>query len=165
MPCGSEVPAPWDLSLQDTALTPFHAEVERGRLRIFARATGQEHPLFLDEAAARAAGHPALLAPPTFLFCLAMEGPNPQEVYERLDVNYAHVLHGEQHFEHHRPVCAGQTLHFAPRIGRLFAKKGGALRFFEWVHRVTDSGGHAVADLRSVMVVRAPLREGGHAAA
>jgi len=163
--CGSDALAAWDLSLQGTALTPFHVEVERGRLRTFARATGQEHPLFLDESAARAAGHPALLAPPTFLFCLAMEGPNPQEVYERLGVNYAHVLHGEQHFDHHRPVCAGQTLHFAPRIGRLDAKKGGTLRFFEWIHRVTDSDGHAVADLCSVMVVRTPSKESGHAAA
>lgn len=155
----------WDISLQDAALTPFSVEVERGRLRAFARATGQEHPLFLDEAAARAAGHPALLVPPTFLFCLAMEGPNPQEIFERLGVNYAHVLHGEQHFDCHRPACAGQTLRFAPRIGRLYAKKGGALRFFEWVNRVTGGDGLAVADLRSVMVERPPRLEGMHAAA
>ena len=155
----------WDLSLQGAALTPFSAEAERGRLRAFARATGQEHPLFLDEAAARAAGHPALLVPPTFLFCLAMEGPNPQEIYERLGVNYAHVLHGEQHFDYHRPACAGQALHFAPRIGRLYAKKGGALSFFEWENRVTDGDGRAVAELRSVMVERTPRQEGAHAAA
>ncbi|HQQ68920.1 MAG TPA: MaoC family dehydratase N-terminal domain-containing protein [Alicycliphilus sp.] len=155
----------WDASLAGTALTPFRAEVERGRLRAFARATGQEHPLFLDEAAARAAGHPALLVPPTFLFCLAMEGPNPQEIYERLDVNCAHVLHGEQHFDYHRPACAGQTLHFAPRIGRLYAKKGGALRFFEWLNRVTDGDGRTLADLRSVMVERPPRQDGTHAAA
>jgi len=163
--CGSEAPAPWDRSLQDSALTPFNVEVERGRLRTFARATGQEHPLFLDEAAARAAGHPGLLVPPTFLFCLAMEGPNPQEIFERLGVNCAHVLHGEQHFDYHRPACAGQTLHFAPRIGRLYAKKGGALRFFEWQNRVTDGDGRALADLRSVMVVRTPSKEDGYAAA
>lgn len=155
----------WDLSLQGAALTPFGAEAGRARLRAFAQATGQEHPLFLDEAAARAAGHPALLMPPTFLFCLSMEGPNPQEIYERLGVNYAHVLHGEQHFDYHRPAFAGQRLHFAPRIGRLYARKGGALRFFEWENRVTDGGGQAVADLRSVMVVRPPPQEDGHAAA
>lgn len=155
----------WNLSLQDSALTPFSVEVERSRLRAFARATGQEHPLFLDEAAARAAGHPALLVPPTFLFCLAMEGPNPQEIFERLGVNYAHVLHGEQHFDYHRPACAGQTLHFEPRIGRLYAKKRGALRFFEWINRVMDGDGHTLADLRSVMVERPPQQEGAHAAA
>ncbi len=94
-----------------------------------------------------------------------MEGPNPQEIYERLGVNYAHVLHGEQHFEYHRPAFAGQMLHFAPRIGRLYAKKGGALSFFEWENRVTDGDGRAVAELRSVMVERTPRQEGAHAAA
>lgn len=155
----------WDLSLQGTALTLFCTEVEHGRLRAFARATGQEAPVFLDAMAARAAGHPALLAPPTFLFCLAMDGPNPQEIYERLGVNYAHVLHGEQHFSYHRPVCAGQTLHFEPRIGRLYAKKGGTLRFFEWENHVRDAEGHAVADLCSVMVIRPARQENAHAAA
>ena len=155
----------WDHSLQGVLLTPFCVEVERGRLRAFARATGQEHPVFVDEAAARAAGHSTLLVPPTFLFCLAMEGPAPQEIYERLGVNYAHVLHGEQHFDYHRPACAGQTLHFAPRIGRLYAKKGGALRFFEWESSVTDGNGRAVAMLRSIMVERPPQQEGAHAAA
>ena len=155
----------WNRSLQGAVLTSFSVEAERGRLRAFARATGQDHPLFVDEAAARAAGHPALLVPPTFLFCLAMEGPNPQEIYERLGVNYAHVLHGEQHFDYHRPACAGQTLHFAPRIGRLYAKKGGALRFFEWENQVSDGSGNAVADLRSVLVLRPPRKEGAHAAA
>lgn len=151
--------------LAGTALTPFSVQVERGRLSAFARATGQEHPLFLDDAAARAAGFSAVLVPPTFLFCLAMEGPDPLEIYARLGVNYAHVLHGEQHFDYHRPACAGQVLHFAPRIGRVYGKKGGALQFFEWLNHVSDADGRAVADLRSVMVERPPQSEVVHAAA
>ena len=37
----------------------FEVLVEKGRLRFFAKATGQTDPVYSDEAAARAAGHPA----------------------------------------------------------------------------------------------------------
>ena len=35
----------------------FEVLVEKGRLRFFAKATGQTDPVYTDEAAARAAGH------------------------------------------------------------------------------------------------------------
>ena len=145
--------------LKGTELTAFSVEVERGRLRTFAKATGQDNPIYWDEAAARAQGHPGLPLPPTFLFCLEMEGPNPMEVFERLGVNYAHVLHGEQHFFFHRLAHAGETLRFHPRIADLYEKKGGTLGFIVCETRVEASDGAAVADLRSVMVVRPPQPE------
>lgn len=145
--------------LKGTALTAFSVEVERGRLRTFAKATGQDNPMYWDEAAAQAQGHPSLPVPPTFLFCLEMEGPNPLEIFERLGVNYAHVLHGEQHFVFHRLAHAGETLHFRPRIADLYEKKGGALGFIVCETRVEASDGAAVADLRSVLVVRQPQPE------
>src|ERR1700722_19212787 len=52
-------------------------EVEKGRLRFFAKATGQKDAIYVDEAAARAAGFPTLPAPPTFFFCLESEVPDP----------------------------------------------------------------------------------------
>ena len=42
----------------------FEVLVEKGRLRFFAKATGQTDPVYTDEAAARAAGHPASSAAP-----------------------------------------------------------------------------------------------------
>lgn len=151
-----------DPRLKGAELTPFSVEVERGRLRAFARATGQDNPIYWDEAVAHAQGHPALPVPPTFLFCLEMESPNPMEVFERLGVDYAHVLHGEQHFVFHRTVHAGETLRFKPRIADLYEKKKGALGFIVWETRVEGLDGSAVADLRSVMVVRPPPPEGMH---
>ena len=41
-------------------------DVEKGRLRLFAKATGEKNPIYFDEAAAKAAGYPALPVPPTF---------------------------------------------------------------------------------------------------
>lgn len=149
-----------DMQLKGAELTPFSVEVERGRLRAFARATGQDNPIYRDEEAARAQGHPSLPVPPTFLFCLEMESPNPMEVFERLQVNYAQVLHGEQHFVYHRLAHAGETLRFKPRIADLYEKKNGALGFIVWETRVEGRDGSPVADLRSVMVVRQPAPEG-----
>lgn len=141
--------------LKGADLTPFDLEVDPARLGSFAQATGQDDPVYRDPGSARAAGHPALPIPPTFLFCLSM-GPHPMEVYERLGVQFAHVLHAEQHFVYHRLAFAGETLRFKPRIADLFEKKGGALEFIVWETRVEGEDGAAVADLRSVMVVCQP---------
>ena len=54
---------------------PREVVVETGFLKFFARATGEANPIYFDEAAARAAGHPALPAPPTYLFSLAIGAP------------------------------------------------------------------------------------------
>ena len=137
-----------------TKLTPFSVEIEKGQLRAFAKATGQTDPVYLDENAARAAGHRSLPIPPTFLFCLEMASPRPQEVYALLGIDYARVLHGEQHFVYHHPVFAGDTLSFAPVITDIYDKKDGALGFVVWETRVEAEDGTPVADLRSVMVVR-----------
>jgi acyl dehydratase len=142
----------------DVELTPFSVEVACGRLQAFAAATGQDDPVYSDVAAAHAAGYPSLPVPPTFLFCLEMEGPKPMEAYERLGIDYAHVLHGEQHFRYHRMAFAGETLRFAPRISDRYEKKGGSLKFFVRRTRVEAEDGSAVADLRSVFVVRDPRR-------
>lgn len=137
-----------------TRLTPFTVEVEKAPLRAFAKATGQTDPVYLDETAARAAGYPSLPIAPTYLFCLEMASPNPQEVYELLGIEYARVLHGEQHFVYHQPVFAGDVLSFAPVIAEIYDRKDGALEFVVWETRVEAKEGLHVADLRSVMVVR-----------
>jgi hypothetical protein len=49
-------------------LEPLTVEVEAGRLRFFAKATGQTDPVYLDEAAAQAAGSRTLPAPPHLFF-------------------------------------------------------------------------------------------------
>jgi acyl dehydratase len=142
-------------------LAAFEVAVEAGRLRFFAKATHQPDPVYFDDAAARAAGHPSLPVPPTFLFCLEMDGPSPAAVRELLGLDFRNLLHGEQRFVYHRMAHAGDVLRFAPRIEDIHAKKGGALEFVERSTRVTNQRGEAVADLRFVTIVRHP--KGGSA--
>jgi len=136
------------------ALPAFNATVEAGRLRFFAKATGQDDPVYTDEKAARAAGYPALPVPPTFLFCLEMDSPRPAAMRELLGIDIAHVLHGEQAFVYHAMAYAGDVLRFEPRVADIYAKKGGALEFVLRETLVTDAVGSLIAVLRTTTVVR-----------
>ena len=135
-------------------LPPFQVEVEKGRLRFFAKATGQTDPVYTDEAAARDAGHPGLPVPPTFLFCLEMEAPDPAAIRELLGMDYRSLLHGEQGFSYHAMAYAGDTLTFRQRIEDIYDKKNGALEFVVRKTAVSNQRDELVAELRCVTVVR-----------
>ena len=132
----------------------FSAVVEAGRLRFFAKATGQTDPLYSDEAAARAARHPGLPVPPTFLFCLEMESPDPAAIRNLLGMDYRSLLHGEQGFAYHAMAYAGDTLTFEQRIEDIYDKKGGALEFIVLETTARNQDDVVCCTLKSVAVVR-----------
>lgn len=103
-------------------LRAFDVLVERGRLRAFADATGDTDPVHSDVEAARAAGHPDVLASPTFLFSLELEAPDPMGYLAELGADLRGILHGEQSFTYHSPVHAGDTISVRPRITQSHAK-------------------------------------------
>jgi acyl dehydratase len=135
-------------------MPPFTVDVEKGRLRFFAKAIGQTDAVYVDEDAARAAGHPGLPVPPTFFFCLEMESPNPAAIREMLGLDYKRLLHGEQGFSYHAMAYAGDTLTFSQRIEDIYDKKNGALEFVVRKTRVTNQRDQLVAELRCVTVMR-----------
>ena len=133
----------------------LQVEVERGRLRFFAKVIGESDPVYVDLDAAHAAGHPDLPVPPTFLFSLTLERPRPLGYLEDLGVDLRHVLHGEQSFDYRHLAFAGDCLTLQDRVVDCFSKRGGALDFV-----VKETGVHKedelIAVLRSVIVVRHP---------
>ena len=91
-------------------------EITRGDIRRFAAAIGDENPLYLDAEAARAEGYRDVLAPPTFLITVAgSTGPGLLSDLA-LGLNFSSVVHGQQGFTLHRPVCAGDVLENETRI-------------------------------------------------
>jgi acyl dehydratase len=134
-------------------LPSFHATAEAGQLALFAKATGETNPLYIDEAAARDAGHPGLPLPPTFLFSLELTQPSAGWRAE-VGIQPSRILHGEQQFVYHRLAYAGEKLLFESRIADIYEKKSGALSFLVRETRVTNARGEHVADLRSVLVHR-----------
>ncbi|EGD56498.1 MaoC family dehydratase N-terminal domain-containing protein [Gordonia neofelifaecis] len=134
--------------------------ITRSRLRAFAKATGQRDPEYLDVAAANAAGHPDLPVPPTFLFGIELEAPDPFAYLAELGVDLRRVLHGEQSFEYHRMAFAGEELTARSTIVDVYDKKGGLLDFIVRETEVSDADGARVATLRSSIVVQNPVAEG-----
>jgi hypothetical protein len=67
--------------------------------------------------------------PPTFLFCLEMDGPNPARSATCWAGLPPSLLHGEQGFTYHRHGVCGRPLTFEQRIEDIYDKKGGALEF------------------------------------
>ena len=128
-------------------------EVGREHIRRFAEAIGDLHPAYLDPEAARALGHPDVIAPPTFLtvlnFRFAEDGPVADP---GLGLDYSVVVHGEQTFELHRPVVAGDVLTSVQRIDEI--RDAGRNELITTVTEVSAAGGTAVATLRSTLVSR-----------
>ncbi len=85
-------------------------EVSRVKIAEFASAIGDQNPVYRDRAAAQAAGHPDVPAPPTFPIVISMAGSARAVMDPGLGINYAMVVHGEQRFEYSRPVYAGDVL-------------------------------------------------------
>lgn len=135
-------------------LPPSILPIERTRVRFFARAIGAADPVHSDVDAARAAGYPDLLAPPTFIFAAELDSGAIDALLDALGIPLARLLHGEQGFTWHRPVCAGETVTVHSRITDIYAKKNGALEFVVKQSRAVDGNDALVAELRSVLVVR-----------
>ncbi|WP_448119590.1 MaoC family dehydratase N-terminal domain-containing protein [Pseudomonas serbica] len=143
-----------DKSLIGRSMGVTQVEVEKGRLRFFAKAIGETDPIYTDEDAARAAGYKSLPVPPTFLFCMQGEG---QDLVEQLNVygfDLGRILHAEQSFVYHRPAVAGDVLTFESRVVDVYEKKGGALQFVVNETRVTNQHGEHVANIGCTLVQR-----------
>lgn len=132
----------------------FTADVEKGRLKFFAKAIGETNPVYTDEAAAREAGYRALPAPPTFTMVLDMEGPEFLPFLDLLNMDIARILHGSQSFEYFEPICAGDCITVTGRIADMFEKKGGALEFVVMEYTYVNQEGVPVAKASNTLVHR-----------
>ncbi len=137
-------------------IAPMAFEVERGRLRFFARTIGLTDPIYFDVEAARRAGHRDLPVPPTFFGnSLELELPNPLGWLAELGGDLTKTTHAEQAFTYHAIAYATDRLIFRRKIVDVYTKKGGALEF---VVKQTDvtRGGKTLAEILCVIALRHP---------
>jgi acyl dehydratase len=85
-------------------------EVGRAKIAEFATAIGDDSPLYRDPEAARAAGYPDVIAPPTFAIAVTLDAAMIVLDDPDVGIDYSRVVHGEQRFTHHRPIRAGDRL-------------------------------------------------------
>jgi len=133
---------------------PTSVLVEVGQLKLFNKAIGETRDIYLDEAAAQAAGHRSILAPPTFGACLKALAPATDPSFEELGIDYKHLLHGEESYVYHGPIYAGDTIFMQTRISDIYDKKDGAMEFMVLDTTLTNQSGELVQERRTVLVMR-----------
>ncbi|MDG4663512.1 MaoC family dehydratase N-terminal domain-containing protein [Mycobacterium sp. 236(2023)] len=121
---------------------PDYFQVDREKIREFARAVKDDHPAHYDEEAARECGQEALIASLTFM---AVAGRRvQQEIFNQFDlpINMERVLHRDQKLVFHRPIVAGDKLWFDSYLDSVTESHGAVLT--EVRGEVTDDNGEPV---------------------
>lgn len=141
-----------DRSLIGRESEPVLHEVEKGAIRRFAEALGDPNPIYADEAAARAAGFPALVAPPTFPVALTAN----ERFRHSLDLGTRSALHGEQQFEYARPILAGDRIVVRSRVADVQERSGasGPMDVIVIEDEGRDEKGELVFKTRALFILR-----------
>jgi acyl dehydratase len=129
---------------------PTAFEVEKGQVRRFAAAIGEENPIHRDEKLSKAAGFPSLVAPPTFPAVLCAVDPLLSDV----GLDQQSTMHAEEEYEYFRPVCAGDVIHVSHKVADVYEKQApnGRLVFVVIETRGNDKRGRPVFKGRRVLV-------------
>jgi acyl dehydratase len=128
--------------------------IELSRLQFFAKVIGDADPIYTDAIAAREMGYRNLPAPPTFLFAAELDSGATFRLLGEMNIPISKLLHGEQSFIYHRPVCVGDTVTVRSVISDIYDKKNGVLEFVVKCSHAINQNGDLVAELRSVLVCR-----------
>ena len=105
---------------------PAPHEVDNTGCRQFARAVGYTDAIYFDEAAAKAKGHRAIVAPYGFLGYPVVVPGQAAAVPEafRLNIPYKRVLNGGTDIEYMAEVCAGDKLSATTKLTDLTEREG-----------------------------------------
>jgi acyl dehydratase len=150
--------------------------VEFSHIMMFARAVGDDNPIYGDPAYAKGTEVGSVIAPPTFVQASAQFDPDyslrpkpgkpwfgsgkeatgvKKEATGGEGSGNGGTLHAEQHFEYHRPLRPGDVLTATAKPGKTWEKEGkraGKLVFTENVIEYRDQKGELVVTARGVGV-------------
>jgi acyl dehydratase len=127
-------------------------EVSRVKIAEFAQAIGDLSPLCRDREAAQAAGYPDVIAPPTFAIVISMASSGHAVADEDLGLDYSMVVHGEQRFEHTRPLHAGDVVVAQTTITGITPRR--SMTMLTTRTDITTTGGEHVCTALSTLVER-----------
>ncbi|CAM3694015.1 MaoC family dehydratase N-terminal domain-containing protein [Nocardiopsis rhodophaea] len=127
-------------------------EVTRGKIREFADAIQDTNPLYTDIEAAKAAGYPDVIAPPTFPIILGMDAASQAAVDPELGLDFSLVVHGQQTFRYSRPLLAGDVVDTVTRIAEI--KNLGATEMVTLESEISSIEGEHVVTSVNMLVVR-----------
>jgi acyl dehydratase len=146
----------------------YHAPEELGRasIRYFALAMGDDNPLYRDDAYARAAGYPGVVAPPT-LICetcqyadLAPNGDGYAGHEWDLPIRGCRMIRAGNDYEFHRSILPTDHVSATWRIESIEERsfsRGGTQLFVESIARYVNQDGERLATNRETIVYQ-PLQ-------
>ncbi len=123
------------------------------KIREFATAIGDGNPLYHDRAAARSAGHPDLVAPPTLPIAVIARAQDAVLFDPALGLDFSRVVHLDQRFVSHRPIHAGDELSTTVIIDSIRVLAGNDVITLRT--EITDATGAAVSTTYGALVSRA----------
>lgn len=146
---------PEELMQQEVAVGTFAITAEQ--IREFAEAVGDLNPLYLDPDAARQAGYPNVIAPPTF--CMHLRGGKVVPEVP-LEPGLA-SLHAGQELEFNDEIYADRTYTVVARLAEVYEKTGrsGPLGVIVREMLVKDENGDTVMALRERQMIRSPQKK------
>lgn len=126
--------------------------VGREKIREFARAVFSDNPVNHDPDAAKSAGYPDIVAPPTFPI-VVQERTLAQLLAEPdAGIDFTRVVHGDQRFNYSRPIVAGDELTATLTVSSVKSLGGHSMVASE--STMVDAAGAHVVTAISTLVVR-----------
>ncbi|MBR7835745.1 MaoC family dehydratase N-terminal domain-containing protein [Actinospica durhamensis] len=127
-------------------------EVGREKIREFADAIGDAHPVYRDPEAAKALGYPDVIAPPTFPIVISMPAAD-QVVYDpALGLDWTRVVHGDQRFTHERPMRPGDRVRAVVVVESIKSFAGNDM--ITLVTEMSTEEGELISTARALLVAR-----------
>jgi acyl dehydratase len=135
-------------------------EVSREVIRRFADAIGDDNPAYTDPEAAKALGHPDVIAPLTFMITVGMSLPGNSPLFDPdLGLNFGRVVHGEQRFVHHRPARPGDVLSAKTTIEAI--RDAGSNELLQMRMDISTTDGELVCEAFNLIVSRGTAAAAG----
>jgi len=140
---------------------PAREELGRASIRYFALALGDDNPLYVDDAYAREAGYPSVIAPPTLICetCQYAHRPPTEEGYIghewQLPIQGCRLVRAGNEYEFMRPVLPSDRVSVTWTLENMAERSrsgGGTQLFVTSVARYRDEAGNIVAVNRETIV-------------
>ncbi|WP_414853143.1 MaoC family dehydratase N-terminal domain-containing protein [Brevibacillus sp. IT-7CA2] len=136
---------------------PYGMAVEKGKIKELALALGDDNPIYYDLEAAKKEGYDGIPIPPTFLQVIDLWGGlGSVEKVEKLKLNLARVLHGQQYYEYLGDIVAGDVLSVTSKVVQAETKTGstGSMDLITSENQYRNQRGELVAITRNTLVHR-----------
>jgi acyl dehydratase len=138
---------------------PHLREVEKGAIRRYADAVGDDNPLYCDEEYAKKSRYGCIIAPPGF-FGWAKKTISSSEglvglIGAMIEAGYAGILDGGMAYDFYLPVRVGDTLVVSPKVADITLKEGKTkMMILRFEASYTNQNGDLVAKSYQTLIGR-----------